>query len=159
MTATVEWRFFPFVAASVPDGLPEGCAALLYTSVTVGTRRSLSEWDDEAKQAPRPLVRWLVALVAIAIVVVVVPIASATQWLACDVAGSEACGRQELATAQLVVALMGVSAALAVVAQAWRGRRTLFAWLAIEALIYFVWALLADAAVHGWDDLKFFPPG
>lgn len=121
-------------------------------------RNSDSGLGKIATDGPSMLVRWLTALVAVALAVVVVPVAGVTEWLACDVTNSEACERQGLATAQLIVAFVGVLPAGAVLTQSWRGRRGLFAWLSVEALVYLAWALLADAAVHGWDDLKFFPP-
>jgi hypothetical protein len=30
-------------------------------------------------------------------------------------------------------------------------------WLGIGIAVYVAWALLLDAAVHGWDDLKLLP--
>ena len=37
-----------------------------------------------------------------------------------------------------------------------RSRRALV-WLGIGIAIYVAWAVLLDAAIHGWDDLKLLP--
>jgi hypothetical protein len=79
-------------------------------------------------------------------------------WLACDVESSEACERQGLARLQLGVAWLGLvpGLAFAVAAVAWR-RRAMIVSLAVAISVYATWAVLADAAVHGWDDLKLLP--
>ena len=85
-------------------------------------------------------------------------VAGLIEWLACDVEGSEACERQGLAQLQLAVAAAAVAPSLAVaVALVARKRRTGILALVIAIVLYGTWALLADAAVHGWDDLKLVP--
>lgn len=85
-------------------------------------------------------------------------VAGAANWLACENEGTPACARQDLAFGQYVLAMIGlVPAFVLVVAVAVQKR-----WLATLALVvgvplYLVWALLLDAAVHGWDDLKLIP--
>jgi len=79
-------------------------------------------------------------------------------WLACDVEPSEACERHELARLQLGVAAAGAIPSI-VVAGALVARKRLAGVLALvlAVLFYGTWAVLADAAVHGWDDLKLIP--
>jgi hypothetical protein len=84
--------------------------------------------------------------------------AAVLDWLACESGPSEACDRKHLARLQLQVAVVGLAPVFAF-AVAWIGgwRRVAVAMLVVAAWTYLTWALLADAAVHGWDDLKFFP--
>jgi hypothetical protein len=37
------------------------------------------------------------------------------------------------------------------------GNRRALLWLGLGAAVYVAWAILLDAAIHGWDDLKLFP--
>lgn len=81
-----------------------------------------------------------------------------TKWLACENEGTPACERQDLASAQYVVAIAGVVPALAlVVAAALQKRRLAMVAVAVGVPTYLAWAVLLDAAVHGWDDLKLLP--
>lgn len=85
-------------------------------------------------------------------------VAGVVNWLACENEGTEACGRQDLAFAQLVLAIIGLVPALVlVVAAALRKRRIAALAMAIGVPVYLAWAVLMDAAVHGWDDLKLVP--
>lgn len=85
-------------------------------------------------------------------------LAAVIDWLACDTEPSQACDRKDLARLQLQVALVGLAPSLAF-ALAWIGgwRRLALAMFILAVGAYLTWAVLADAAVHGWDDLKFFP--
>jgi hypothetical protein len=84
--------------------------------------------------------------------------AAVLDWLACESGGSEACDRKHLARLQLQVAVVGLALIFAF-AVAWIGgwRRVAVAMFVLAAGTYLTWAVLADAAVHGWDDLKLFP--
>lgn len=85
-------------------------------------------------------------------------VAGVVDWLACENEGTPACDRQDLAFAQYMLALVGlVPAVVLVVAAALRTRRLAALALAIGVPLYIVWAILLDAAVHGWDDLKLAP--
>jgi hypothetical protein len=85
-------------------------------------------------------------------------VAGLIEWLACEVESSEACERHGLAQLQLAVAAAAVAPSLAVaVSLVARKRRTGFLALVIAVVLYGTWAILADAAVHGWDDLKLIP--
>ncbi len=78
--------------------------------------------------------------------------------LACDTPGSQACERQSLATLQVYVAAAGLVPLGLVALAAWRGRtRSAWRWLIVALLVYATWAVLNDAAVHGWDDLVLLP--
>ena len=83
--------------------------------------------------------------------------AGAWKWLACENEGTEACQRQPLADAQFVVACVGIAPAILLVFDAVRRSRRALLWLGIGAAIYVAWAVLLDAAIHGWDDLKLLP--
>ena len=85
-------------------------------------------------------------------------VAAVVNWLACENEGSEACGRQDLASAQFDLAVIGfVPALVLMVAAALGRRRTAAVALAVGVPLYLAWAFLLDAAVHGWDDLKLVP--
>jgi hypothetical protein len=85
-------------------------------------------------------------------------VAGAVDWLACESEGTPACSRQELASTQLTVALVGlVPGVLLVAAVGLRRRRAARLALAVGAAVYLTWAVLVDAAVHGWDDLVLLP--
>jgi hypothetical protein len=95
---------------------------------------------------------------AVAAAAVAAFFASVINWLACDVESSEMCDRQDLATLQFQVALAGLLPTLAfAVAVVARRRYTALLMLVVAAGTYLAWAVLADAAHHGWGDLKFFP--
>jgi hypothetical protein len=82
----------------------------------------------------------------------------AVNWLACENEGTPACDRQDLAFAQYVVAIVGIVPALAlVVAAALQKRRLAMLALAVGIPTYLAWAVLLDAAEHGWDDLTLLP--
>jgi hypothetical protein len=82
----------------------------------------------------------------------------AANWLACQNGGTPACARQELASAQFTLAMVGLVPALVLVLAALLGKRRLaIAAVVVGVPLYLVWALLLDAAVHGWDDLKLLP--
>jgi hypothetical protein len=84
--------------------------------------------------------------------------AGVVSWLACENEGTEACSRQELASAQFVLAMIGLAPALVLVVAAALGKKRLAAVaLAVGVPLYLAWALLMDAAIHGWDDLKLVP--
>jgi hypothetical protein len=85
-------------------------------------------------------------------------VAAVVNWLACENEGTEACSRQDLASAQLLLAMIGLLPALVlVVATALSKRRIAVLALAVGVPVYLAWALLMDAAIHGWDDLKLMP--
>jgi hypothetical protein len=84
--------------------------------------------------------------------------ATAAGWLACENEGTEACARQDLASTQHTVALVGLVPAIVLVVAAALGKRRLaLIALAVAVPLYLGWAVLLDAAVHGWDDLKLVP--
>lgn len=84
--------------------------------------------------------------------------AAVVDWLACESGPSQACDRKDLARLQLQIAVVGLAPIFAF-ALAWIGgwRRVAAAMLILAVGTYLTWAVLADAAVHGWGDLKFFP--
>ena len=85
-------------------------------------------------------------------------VAAVVNWLACENEGSDACSRQELASEQFLLATIGlVPALLLVVAAALRKRRLAVLALTVGVPVYLAWAILMDAAIHGWDDLKLVP--
>jgi hypothetical protein len=104
------------------------------------------------------LLRIGLALAPLAGAFATVPVAWAIDWLACEEETSEACTRQDLADSQHVLAWVGLVPAL-VFTLAFLTRRRRLAWPALAAAVavYAAWALLADAAVHGWDDLVLVP--
>jgi hypothetical protein len=82
----------------------------------------------------------------------------AVNWLACENRGTPACARQELASATLILALVGLVPASVLVLAAVLGKRRLaIAAIAVGVPLYLAWALLLDAAEHGWDDLTLLP--
>jgi hypothetical protein len=100
----------------------------------------------------------LVALALLGCAVFALLVAGAVNWLACENEGTPACDRQDLAFGQFVLAMIGLLPALVlVVAAAVRKRWVAALALAVGVPLYLVWALLLDAAVHGWDDLKLIP--
>jgi hypothetical protein len=77
--------------------------------------------------------------------------------LACEEPGSDACTRASLAHVALGVSVVGFVPAVGALVGAATGRRRLFAASLISGLVVLLgWALLSDAVVHGWDDLKWF---
>jgi hypothetical protein len=85
-------------------------------------------------------------------------VAGVVNWLACENEGTPACSRQDLAFAQFVLAAVGFVPALAlVVAAALNKRRMAGLALVVGVPVYLAWAVLMDAAIHGWDDLKLVP--
>ena len=84
--------------------------------------------------------------------------AGLVEWLACEVESSEACERHELAQLQLAVAIAAIAPTLVLAVALPTGkRRATLLGLATAVVFYATWAVLADAAVHGWDDLKIIP--
>ena len=102
--------------------------------------------------------RIIVALLPLAGALAALPLAWAIDWLACENDTSEACARQDLARLEHVVAWIGLAPAVAfAVGFATRRRRGARIALAATIATYAAWGLLADAAVHGWDDLVLLP--
>jgi hypothetical protein len=100
----------------------------------------------------------LVALALLGGAVFTLLVAGAVNWLACENEGTPACARQGLAFGQYLLAMIGLVPALAlVVAAAIRKKWVATLALAIGVPLYLAWAVLLDAAVHGWDDLKLIP--
>jgi hypothetical protein len=84
--------------------------------------------------------------------------AGVLNWLACLEETSEACGRQGLANVQLALAAVAAIPAFGLAASILFGRRRAALVLVIVGVVaYASWAVLADAAHHGWDDLKVVP--
>jgi hypothetical protein len=89
----------------------------------------------------------------------VLAVAWATSFVAClDSTGTGACARKDLATVQLIVACVAFVPVLTLIYGVWVGR-TRLAWLALgnALVIYAVWAILNDAATHGWDNMRLVP--
>jgi hypothetical protein len=85
-------------------------------------------------------------------------VAGVVNWLACENEGTPACSRQDLASSQFILAMIGFAPALVLVVAAALGNKRLAALaLAVGVPLYFAWAFLMDAAIHGWDDLKLVP--
>jgi hypothetical protein len=100
----------------------------------------------------------LAAVAALGAACFAVLAATAADWLACENEGTPACARQDLASAQQTVAIVGLVPAVVLVVAAALGKRrlALFA-LAVGVPLYLGWTVLLDAAEHGWDDLKLVP--
>lgn len=85
-------------------------------------------------------------------------VAGLIDWLACEQDTSASCDRASLARTQLIV---GWAAAAGLVGfgllQLRIGRRIAIAGLVLVVMLIVGWGMLADAADHGWGDLKFFP--
>lgn len=114
-----------------------------------------------ASSTPRPTKQFAVFLAVLvgAAAGVVVLMAWATDFVACETAGSDACSRHPLAEAQLWLAVAGLVPAGLAVRAVLRGERTQ-AWVfsIATALAYGCWAILNDAAVHGWgEDMTLVP--
>jgi hypothetical protein len=75
-----------------------------------------------------------------------------------DSPNTVACSRRGLADLQLGVACVGV-AILAVLAHAaWTGRaRRMRVTFALACAVWLAWAILNDAATHGWNNLRLVP--
>ena len=100
----------------------------------------------------------LAALVALGGACLWVLVNTAVDWLACENGETPACERQDLASAQQAVAIIGlVPAVFLVVAGARGNRRLTVLALVVGVPLYVVWAILVDAAVHGWNDLTLGP--
>lgn len=109
------------------------------------------------RQWPRVLLV-LLALLLLGAAAAAFFVAGLIEWLACDVESSEACERHGLAQLQLTVATAAIAPSLALaVAVLTRKRRTALLGLAAAIAFDAAWAVLADAAVHGWDDLRLVP--
>jgi hypothetical protein len=84
--------------------------------------------------------------------------ATLIEWLACESGGSAACDRKPLAETQLFVGWVAALALLgAGILQLRAKRRAAIGGLVLAAMLIIAWGVLADAAHHGWGDLKFFP--
>lgn len=104
------------------------------------------------------VVHLLIALALLGGAVFALLVAGAANWLACENEGTRACARQDLAFGQFILAMIGlVPALLLVVAVAVRKRWVATFALAVGVPLYLAWAVLLDAAVHGWDDLRLVP--
>ena len=85
-------------------------------------------------------------------------VSAVVNWLACENVGTPACSRQDLASAQFTVAMIGLVPALVLVVAAALGKkRTAAVALVVGVPLYLAWAFLMDAAIHGWDDLTLVP--
>jgi hypothetical protein len=106
----------------------------------------------------RRVVSILVALALLGGAVFAVFVGGTVNWLACENQGTPACARQDLAAAVYILALVGLVPACVLVLAALLGKRRLaMAAVMVGVPLYLVWALLLDAAVHGWDDLTLLP--
>jgi uncharacterized membrane protein len=104
------------------------------------------------------LVYLLVALALLGAAVFAFLVAGLADWLACENEGTPACSRQDLAFGQFILAVIGLVPALVLlVAAVLRKKRLAALALAVGVPLYLAWAVLLDAAVHGWDDLKLIP--
>jgi hypothetical protein len=100
----------------------------------------------------------LVALALLGGALVTFLTAGVVNWLACENEGTPACSRQDLAYWQFIVAVIGFAPALVLlVASVLRKKWLAGLALAVGVPLYLAWAVLLDAAVHGWDDLKLIP--
>jgi hypothetical protein len=100
----------------------------------------------------------VVALALLGGALFAVLVGGVANWLACENEGTPACARQDLASAQYKLALIGLIPSSVLVLAALLGKRRLaIAAVVVGVPLYVVWALLLDAAVHGWDDLKLVP--
>jgi len=100
----------------------------------------------------------VILVIAVGATTAIVLSAGIIDWLACESGPSAACDRQSLAHAQYVTGWVAAGALVTAAAlQFWRSRATAVSALALATAIVIVWALMADAAVHGWDDLKLLP--
>lgn len=80
------------------------------------------------------------------------------QWLACVNEGTEACAREHLAFAAFVLAIVGAVAPLTLAVAAVVGHKRLAAAAgAVGVPLYVTWAVVFDAAGHGWDELTLVP--
>jgi hypothetical protein len=100
----------------------------------------------------------LIALALFGGAVVAFLAAGLVNLLACENEGTPACSRQDLAFGQYILAMIGLVPALVlVVAAAVRKKWVAALALAVGVPLYLTWAVLLDAAVHGWDDLTLVP--
>jgi hypothetical protein len=99
------------------------------------------------------------AAAALAAPCTVLAVAWTTSFTAClDSATTEACGRKDLATIAFIVACTGFVPVLTLAWALWAGRIRLAGLAFASAIvIYGLWALLNDAATHGWNDLWLLP--
>jgi cytochrome bd-type quinol oxidase subunit 2 len=75
-----------------------------------------------------------------------------------DDGGIPCLGRRAELVWQLVTAILGLCAAVTMLVLILRSRRRLALWAFVLALLLYALSFwLSDAAVHGWDDLKYFP--
>ena len=99
------------------------------------------------------------AAVALLLPCAVLAVAWATSFTAClDSTTTEACGRKGLATLQFLVACAGFVPVLVLARALWlRSSRLAWVALATTIVVYGLWALLNDAATHGWNQLSLLP--
>ena len=104
------------------------------------------------------VVGFLAALALVGAAAFAFLVAGVVNWLACENEGTEACSRQDLASAQFILAIVGLVPALVLVVAAALGKKRLaLLALVVGVPLYLAWAFLMDAAIHGWDDLKLVP--
>ena len=91
-------------------------------------------------------------------------VAVTTHWVMCngEIGGSTMCPQGKptsTMTAQLVVVLIGLAPPLVMIVAAFANkRRAALAAVVVGLILWAGWAILADAAVHGWDsDMQFVP--
>jgi drug/metabolite transporter (DMT)-like permease len=113
-----------------------------------------------ARRPPRRSPGWILAAVLIGLgALLAVALGWATDYVACETEGTDACSRSGLAELQLWIAVAGLVPAGLTLGAAFRGTHNRLRWIAaVTVLIYLVWAVLNDAAVHGWgSDMRLVP--
>jgi hypothetical protein len=104
------------------------------------------------------VIRVGLGLLVLGAAVTAVMFAWVLDWGACLEETSEACSRQGLASLQLAMAAVAAVPALGLAVSIVFGRRrAALVLVVVAAVAYASWAVLADAAHHGWDDLKVVP--
>lgn len=98
-------------------------------------------------------VLWLLVGICILMgALVAVVLAAATEGLC------ENCTDKSQERLQLVVAFIGLIPVTMLLVAALRAKaRSAQIWAAISVVVYIIWAVLNDAAVHGWDNLVLLP--
>jgi hypothetical protein len=96
----------------------------------------------------------------VAFTLCMVVVALALGFIALVTAGlCENCTENDLVDIQLAIALVGLVPVTMLVDSVWRprSRGVVRLWAALSVLVYVSWAVLNDAAVHGWNDLVLVP--
>ena len=122
-----------------------------------GDHRQESNIDPNADKPPHEMgpVRMMIATIA----VVAAGVTAVLAWATNAIGSGNELGSHEtpLLVAQLVVAVIGlIAAGLFARALSLRADRLAAAWLIAGLLLFLVWGVLNDAAVHGWANLKVF---